>query len=356
MFTLRARRGFTLVELLVVIAIIATLIGLLLPAVQSAREAARRTQCRNKLRQIGLAILNLENAAKIFPTSGIEPWPLVEWYSSNSKPFGPNRQGLSWAFQILPYLEEGGVANLTRTSQIGGSPISLYFCPTRRPPASNTYEGVTFWMMDYASVQPGPSRTETEFYDSYFTMTQATGGELPTTLGCANGAALWGVTTYTNDFNPRHKSLWGASRYLGFPGVIVRSSYLVKSLGGAPTLLDYDPPVKISRIKDGTSKTMMVFEKRLMPPYVPGTTPDDDRGWSDGHDFDVTRTTLCVPYQDSLQRVTRDRSKYTAGSAHSSGLHGVFADGTVASIDYSVDIHVFNRLGHRADGEQVSLP
>jgi len=101
---------------------------------------------------------------------------------------------------------------------------------------------------------------------------------------------------------------------------------------------------------------MMVFEKRLMPPYVPGTTADDDRGWSDGHDFDVTRTTLCVPYQDSLQRVTRDRSKYTAGSAHSSGLHGVFADGTVASIDYSVDIHVFNRLGHRADGEQVSLP
>ncbi|MFM8290802.1 MAG: DUF1559 domain-containing protein [Planctomycetia bacterium] len=355
MMPCRGRRGFTLVELLVVLAIIATLIGLLLPAVQSAREAARRTQCRNKLRQVGLAILTLENSIKTFPTSGIEPWPLIEWYSSGAKPFGPDRQGLSWAFQILPYLEEGAVTNLTRTTQIGSTPIELYFCPSRRPPTSYTYDGNKFWLMDYASVQPGPARNQTEFYDNYYAMTVQGGEELPTTVGCANGAALWGVTTYTNDFGPRHKDLWGPAKYLGFSGVIVRSSYLLKQAGGAPTLLGYDPPMKVARIKDGTSKTMMVFEKRLMPPYTPGSG-DDDRGWSDGHDIDVTRTTLCVPYQDAPQRVTRDRTKYTAGSAHAAGLNAVFADGSVTSVDYTIDIHVFNRLGHRDDGEQVSLP
>jgi prepilin-type N-terminal cleavage/methylation domain-containing protein len=347
-------RGFTLVELLVVIAIIATLIGLLLPAVQSAREAGRRTQCKNKLRQMGLAILNLENATKMFPSGGIEPWPQVEWYSSGSKPFGPDRQGLSWAFQILPYLEQGSVSDLTRTSQIGGSPIPLYFCPTRRAATSNTYQGSTYWLMDYASVQPGPSRSETPFYDSYIKMTTASGNELPTTLGCRNGAGLWGVTTYTNDFNPRNRELLGA-RYLGFKGVIVRSSYLLKGQGAQPTMLGYDPIVKIGKIKDGTSKTMMVFEKRLRPPYRPGES-DDDRGWSDGWDIDTIRTTLCVPYQDSIQNVTGGRNSLTPGSAHAAGFNSVFADGSVASFDYSIDIETFNRLGHRDDNEVVQLP
>jgi type II secretory pathway pseudopilin PulG len=110
------------VELLVVIAIIGVLVALLLPAVQAAREAARRTQCMNQVRQFGLAILNLENAHKIFPNGGIEPWPDIAKYSSNGKPWGPERQGLSWAFQILPYLEENAVHDLDTTVEIARSP------------------------------------------------------------------------------------------------------------------------------------------------------------------------------------------------------------------------------------------
>ena len=112
-----SRHGFTLVELLVVIAIIATLIGLLLPAVQSAREAARRTQCANQLKQTGLAILQTESSARVFPSGGITPFPKIEDYSSGGKPFGVTKQGLSWGYQILPFMEGGSIATITNTQQ-----------------------------------------------------------------------------------------------------------------------------------------------------------------------------------------------------------------------------------------------
>ena len=127
-------RGFTLVELLVVIAIIGVLVSLLLPAVNSAREAARRTQCMNQVRQMGLALANHENALRMYPSGGILPWPRIEDYRLNGKALGPTKQGFSWAFQLLPYLEENAVTSLTTTDAIEGTPIALYNCPS--PPAS----------------------------------------------------------------------------------------------------------------------------------------------------------------------------------------------------------------------------
>src|SRR3954451_22653425 len=98
------RRGFTLVELLVVIAIIGILVALLLPAVQAAREAARRTQCTNHIKQMMLAMHNLESAKKAFPSGGIAPYAAIENYLTDSlqvprpakpkgAPLGPDRQG-----------------------------------------------------------------------------------------------------------------------------------------------------------------------------------------------------------------------------------------------------------------------
>ena len=95
------RIAFTLVELLVVIAIIATLIGLLLPAVQSAREAARRSQCGNHLRQLSLGILTYHDARKKFP--------LVFWASNNyrgSPQNGTYGWGISWTARVLPFIEQ----------------------------------------------------------------------------------------------------------------------------------------------------------------------------------------------------------------------------------------------------------
>ncbi|WP_339909700.1 DUF1559 domain-containing protein [Symmachiella dynata] len=99
----RRRRGFTLIELLVVIAIIAILIALLLPAVQQAREAARRTTCRNNLMQIGLALQNYEGAHECLPPGTVNP----------TGPIQNLRQGyhVSWALLILPFMEEGNIYN-----------------------------------------------------------------------------------------------------------------------------------------------------------------------------------------------------------------------------------------------------
>src|SRR5688572_31000289 len=126
--------GFTLVELLVVIAIIGILVALLLPAIQAAREAARRTQCKNNLKNIGLACQNHAGTFKVFPTGGAGYGDRLECFVQGRKPFGPEKQGMSWAYQILPYLEEGALHGLVKTEQVQSTPVALYNCPSRRGP------------------------------------------------------------------------------------------------------------------------------------------------------------------------------------------------------------------------------
>src|SRR5262245_8130625 len=102
-----ARRAFTLVELLVVIAIIGILVALLLPAIQAAREAARRSQCKNNLRQIALSCLNHESTHKFFPHGG---WSFG-WMGDPDQGYGPQQPG-GWIYAVAPYLEEQAVFNL----------------------------------------------------------------------------------------------------------------------------------------------------------------------------------------------------------------------------------------------------
>ena len=99
------RRGFTLIELLVVIAIIAILIALLLPAVQQAREAARRTQCKNNLKQIGLALHNYLDVTQVLPPG----WIAVDDTGAPSAHEGTS--GVGWATMILPYMGQANIYN-----------------------------------------------------------------------------------------------------------------------------------------------------------------------------------------------------------------------------------------------------
>lgn len=123
---MRSRRGFTLVELLVVIAIIGILVALLLPAVQSAREAARRMQCSNNVKQIGLAFQLYHDSFRQFPWAG-RNFP-------NSCCNSSIRDYFTWAYYILPYMEQEPLFDQSSNAVIYGSPLSVYYCPTRRRP------------------------------------------------------------------------------------------------------------------------------------------------------------------------------------------------------------------------------
>src|SRR5271165_4928281 len=139
--------GFTLVELLVVIAIIGILIGLLLPAINAAREAGRRTACQNNLKQIGLAILNYVGARGAFPAPAVvqtvvdDPGTYDTWAEASSGALGVNKHGQSWMLEILPFMEYNDVfSRWTYLEAVcGGANIRVaqtdikeFYCPTRR--------------------------------------------------------------------------------------------------------------------------------------------------------------------------------------------------------------------------------
>jgi prepilin-type N-terminal cleavage/methylation domain-containing protein/prepilin-type processing-associated H-X9-DG protein len=138
--------GFTLVEVLVVIAIIGVLIALLLPAVEMARESARRTSCLNNLRQVGVATRLHLDSHQIFPTGGWGP----DWVGDPNAGYGPKQPG-GWIYNILDYLEQGNLRNLgsgqtgdakrASLAELLKTPLVVFNCPSRRLPRAYPYHG-----------------------------------------------------------------------------------------------------------------------------------------------------------------------------------------------------------------------
>ena len=353
----RPLHGFTLVELLVVIAIIATLIGLLLPAVQSAREAARRTSCTNRVRQMMLAMHGVLSSYKIFPTGGVAPHPQIEDYASNGAALGPSKQGLSWAFQILPFLEEESVQKIATTPELTNTPVNLYFCPSRRGPTKGA-QAPQAWLMDYASLTPIQSRSQ--LGNSTFNVLISSVN--PNSGACGRTWGFWGDRNGSNrgiSSAPQSAAELG-SNFQTFWGVIIRGSHYVEqgSRGSSVKQLGFGGPVKPAMITDGLSKTAVVAEKRLRPSAYTAGAWDDDRGWSDGWDPDTIRLTACWPAVDRDVYILpngseggSDMQAYVAGSAHPNGFSVGFADGSVRMLEYGIDLELFNSLGHRADGQ-----
>jgi len=341
--TKRPSTGFTLVELLVVIAIIGILIALLLPALQVAREAARRTQCTNGIKQMTLAMHTFESTNKYWPQGGTDPWPLV-WYdpvanaAEYKQQFFPNEpvpsnapriMGMSWAYAILPFIEQLGLSKLPNENEMSNVSVPFYFCPSRRAPASQqvvTRSGVSHrYLIDYACAVP--SR-----------MSTSRSGQ---TLALENDTvidAFWGGASNTHIIGPRNPNRI-------FNGIVTRT-WIAK-------------PVTFQKIKDGVSNTLVLSEKRLARLEYSTGEWHDDRGWTDGWDPDVMRSTGFRPLPDgegttwTSAGVTSTNDGYLGyrfGSAHTSGINAAFADGRVTHIDYAVDPTIFANMGDRRDG------
>lgn len=142
---LRGRVGFTLIEVLVVLAILALLVGLLLPAVQKIRAAAARVRCQNNLKQMGIAFHAHHDARGHFPKGGTHTPPASGANINFTTPQAREAEW-SWAYLILPYIEQNDLYQDANSATVRGTPIPIYYCPSRRP--AEAYNGRA--KIDYA--------------------------------------------------------------------------------------------------------------------------------------------------------------------------------------------------------------
>ena len=332
--------GFTLVELLVVITIIGVLIALLLPAVQAAREAARRLQCQNNLKQIAMACLNHEQANGFLPTDG---WGYC-WCGDPRRGFDQRQPG-GWHYNILPYLEQNALHDLGSDGsgaallQRIATPVATFNCPSRRRSLAYPFVLTTTSPLTKYVNAGLPSQPALCGRSDY----AASGGDTP--YGIQGSCP---VTTLTAG-DAMSASAWGNATGAVTSGVIYLRS-----------------KTKIASISDGTSKTYLAGEKYCDPDhYVDGVSNWDDQGWDSGWDWDTMRwsgkTTLTAPGRidpigttdpafQPLQDQPGDGQGLAFGSAHAAGFHMAFCDGSVSMIDYSISLEIHHRLGNRADG------
>jgi prepilin-type N-terminal cleavage/methylation domain-containing protein len=305
----RLRNGFTLVELLVVIAIIGILVSLLLPAVQSAREAARSMQCKNNLKQIALACHSHKASQGTFPAAGKG----YQFAGDPEKGFDASQPG-GWHYNILPFMEQAalhdlglGLSDTARKEtgkQIASTIVAAFVCPSRGDPKiSSTFS--------YSNINKPDFYARSDYAGN--------AGDQ------ANTAA----------------ESWYASR--NQTGVIYSESGL-------------NP----AQVRDGLSNTYLIGERYINPDFYRGGTsssdPSNDQGWVAGYDWDNVRWTdpksNFLPLQDTPGVGGAGDKRF--GSAHSV-FHMAMCDGSVHAMNYSLDMQTHYRLGDRSDGQPVSF-
>ncbi len=310
--------AFTLVELLVVIAIIGILVSLLLPAVQASREAARRVQCQNNLKQLGIASHSHVDAHGFFPSGG---WGYM-WTGDPDMGYGHKQPG-GWIYSLLPYMEQEKVFNIGRgltgaakkqaLSEQKSIPLPAYYCPSRR--RVRAYPAVE---ISWNAAQP-KNLAKTDY---------AGNGGTQRVLG--TGPRTSCLTKYPA-CNWSHSDNWMRKH---FTGVIGERS-----------------EIRPEHIHDGQSYTLLVGEKYLNPrKYETGNDGADNNSMYQGNDWDVIRWTIpnknYLPGQD---RPGHDTMSSRFGSAHSAGFYSVNCDGSVHLVRYNIALDAYKKLGNRRD-------
>jgi prepilin-type N-terminal cleavage/methylation domain-containing protein len=315
------RAAFTLVELLVVIAIIGILIGLLLPAINAAREAGRRTQCLNQVKQLGLACMHHESTNGFFPTGG---W---SWNWVGDPDFGYTRaQPGGWVYNILPFMEYKQVHDM-------GAGMSL---SAKKP----------VFAMAASTMIPTiccPSRRQPRLYPN------------PETMVNSNKASQAAHTDYAASSGSNQSNVpaileWAPTS--GNPGDVgsAPGKTPYPNTGPCDGVIFSTSMIRIVDITDGMSSTYLLGEKYLSPDrYLDSSWKADNDPYTQGSDWDNLRWCDQAPMQD--QAGVDDAEVF--GSAHPGVFIMATCDGGSHGVSYDIDLTTHQRLGCRRDGRTV---
>ena len=325
----RSRRGFTLIELLVSIAIIGLLIGIVLPAVQTARSAARATQCKNNLRQIGLATLLFHEMQGAFPPARLYPRP------GDDDRLSCGGKEPSWLVRILPYIEQDNTFDewdvyaeyAEQPNEAVERVQPLFVCPTRRTVAKALIPTSMVEQDVYYGCGCGPPLT---------VMIEKRGGAVGDYAG-NHGDFTGGATGAPTDY-------WRGGNGTG---IIISSRAIC--VEGAP--VDWHDKVRTADVTDGLSNTFLAGEMHV--PFGRLSETPENGAMYNGEDLAAFARIggPGIPLARNMDDTSIPIRGF--GSWHADVCHFVLADGSVRGVSNLIDTTVLGHLCHRSDGAAV---
>ena len=328
------RPAFTLVELLVVIAIIGILVGLLLPGVQAAREAARAMQCKNNLHQIGLAVELFHDARKAYPPARYQPRPgdVTDMACGGSE--------TTWLVRIMPFVEQAAAEQRWDYSKAYGDhsedvrkfTLPTYCCPSRRTAADAVGSGLLAATTTVWITLPCGCR---------YPMTSSGSVSAPGAVGDYGGNQ--------GDLSPGSSGL-PTDFYYGGNGTGTIISSRARCNGAQP--MDWIDRVRQRDVTDGLSNTFVSGEMHV-PMGKLGQSPGDAFIFNGDNVFNLAR--IGGPTVPLVSDTRSEGSSLVAwGSWHAGVCNFAFADGSVRALSSSIDTDTLGRFSNRADSQVIS--